>query len=144
MALLFFDSQAYPVFGPFSLGDGKEKLRQRIDQAFAEGGTALYDAVGRGYQDQQERARKDPRRIHAIVVMTDGRDENSRVLTLPQLQQALVKDEEGTGVKVFTIAYGEGADPKILAEIAEAGRGTTAAGSAQNIVQVYRDMASFF
>jgi len=144
VGLLFFDSQAYPVFGPYLLADGKEKLRQRIDGAFAKGGTALYDAVGRGYQDQQERARKDPRRIHALVVMTDGRDENSRLLTLNQLREALGKDEEGTGVKVFTIAYGEGADPKVLAEIAEAGRGTTAAGSAQNIVQVYRDMASFF
>jgi len=47
-------------------------------------------------------------------------------------------------VKVFTIAYGAGADPKVLAEMAEAGRGTTARGTSANIVQVYQDMASFF
>ena len=32
----------------------------------------------------------------------------------------------------------------VLAAIAEAGRGTTAWGTAANIVQVYQDMASFF
>jgi len=144
VGLLFFDSQAYPVFGPFTLGEGKEKLQKRIDQAFAKGGTALYDAVAQAYEGQRERARKDPRRIHALLVLTDGVDENSTRVTLPRLREILGRDEEGTGVKVFTIAYGSGADPKVLAEMAEAGRGTTARGTATNIVQVYQDMASFF
>ncbi|HUM13889.1 MAG TPA: VWA domain-containing protein [Myxococcaceae bacterium] len=144
VGLLFFDSQAYPVFGPFTLGEGKEKLQARVDQAFAKGGTALYDAVAQAYQLQKERARKDPRRIHALLVLTDGVDENSTRHTLPQLREILGHDEEGAGVKVFTIAYGAGADPKVLAEIAEAGRGTSARGTAANIVQVYQDMASFF
>ena len=144
VGLLFFDSQAYPVFGPFTLGEGKENLQKRIDQAFAKGGTALYDAVAQAYEGQRERARKDPRRIHALLVLTDGVDENSTRVTLPRLREILGRDEEGTGVKVFTIAYGSGADPKVLAEMAEAGRGTTARGTATNIVQVYQDMASFF
>jgi Ca-activated chloride channel family protein len=144
VGLLFFDSQAYPVVGPFTLGEGKEKLQGRIDQAFAKGGTALYDAVAQAYEAQQERARKDPRRIHALLVLTDGVDENSTRVSLAQLRELLGKDEEGSGVKVFTIAYGEGADPKVLAEMAEAGRGTTARGTSANIVQVYQDMASFF
>jgi len=144
VGLLFFDSQAYPVFGPLVLGAGKEKLQGRIDQAFAKGGTALYDAVVQAYEGQKERARRDPRRIHALLVLTDGVDENSTRYTLPQLRALLGKDEEGGGVKVFTIAYGAGADPKVLAEIAEAGRGSTARGTAANIVQVYQDMASFF
>ncbi len=144
VGLLFFDSQAYPVFGPFTLGEGREKLKARIDQAFAKGGTALYDAVAQAYLLQKERARKDPRRIHALLVLTDGVDENSTRYSLAQLREILGRDEEGTGVKVFTIAYGAGADPKVLAEIAEAGRGTSARGTAANIVQVYQDMASFF
>jgi Ca-activated chloride channel family protein len=144
VGLLFFDSQAYPVFGPFTLGEGKDKLQARIDQAFAKGGTALYDAVAQAYADQKERSRKDPRRIHALLVLTDGVDENSTRYTLAGLREILGHDEEGSGVKVFTIAYGEGADPRILAEMAEAGRGTTAKGTSANIVQVYQDMASFF
>ena len=144
VGLLFFDSQAYPVFGPFALGDGKEKLQTRIDAAFAKGGTALYDAVAQGYESQRERARRDPRRIHALLVLTDGVDENSTRYSLAKLRELLGRDEEGTGVKVFTIAYGTGADPKVLTEIAEAGRGTSARGTSAKIVQVYQDMASFF
>jgi Ca-activated chloride channel family protein len=144
VSLLFFDSQAYPLFGPFTLGEGKERLQARIDQAFAKGGTALYDAVALAYEGQRERARKDPRRIHALLVLTDGVDENSSRYTLAQLRNMLGGDEEGTGVKVFTIAYGALADPKVLTEMAEAGRGTTAKGTSANIVQVYQDMASFF
>src|SRR5262249_14414014 len=87
VGLLFFDSQAYPVFGPFALGEGKEKLQSRIDQAFAKGGTALYDAVAQAYAGQKDRARKDPRRIHALLVLTDGVDENSTKVTLAGLRE---------------------------------------------------------
>ena len=83
-------------------------------------------------------------RSHALLVLTDGVDENSSRYTLAHLRNMLGGDEEGTGVKVFTIAYGAGADPKVLTEMAEAGRGTTAKGTSANIVQVYQDMASFF
>ena len=51
---------------------------------------------------------------------------------------------EEAAVKIFTIAYGQGADPRILEQIAEAANGTSAKGSTDTIVQVYKDMASFF
>mgnify|MGYP007014285864 CR=1 FL=1 len=47
-------------------------------------------------------------------------------------------------MKVFTIAYGEQAGGEVLGRIAEAAQGTSAKGSVETIVQVYRDMASFF
>jgi Ca-activated chloride channel family protein len=47
-------------------------------------------------------------------------------------------------VKVFTIAYGQKAGSDVLARIAESAQGTSAKGSVETIVQVYRDMASFF
>jgi Ca-activated chloride channel family protein len=45
---------------------------------------------------------------------------------------------------VFTIAYGAAASGQILSQIAEAGEGSHSQGSVDNIVQVYRDIASFF
>ncbi len=47
-------------------------------------------------------------------------------------------------MKIFTIAYGDQADPTILAQIAEAAKGTSAKGRTATIVEVYRDMAAFF
>ena len=47
-------------------------------------------------------------------------------------------------VRVFTISYGQQTDARVLATIAEAGRGATASGSVDTIVSVFADMGSFF
>jgi len=139
--LLFFDHQLYPAVGPATIASGREEMLARIDGLIAEGGTALYDATAAAYDAALERARKDPSRIHALVVMTDGKDENSR-LPLDDLRARL--SGEAAPVKVFTIAYGSQADSRILEQIAEAAQGSSFKGTSSNIVQVYQDIASFF
>ena len=104
---------------------------------------ALYDAVARSFDTARARAATSPGRIHALVVMTDGKDEGSQ-LTLEALQQKLPRGEEGAPVKIFTIAYGAEAATAPLATIAELGDGSQVKGDVANIVQVYRDIASFF
>ncbi len=112
--------------------------------ARAAGGTALYAATESAYKVAQARARQNPGRIHAVMVMTDGNDESS-TMTLAQLKEELVSsDEQDAAVRVFTIAYGEGVEGRVLEQIAEVGKGSSAKGSVEDIVQVYRDMASFF
>ena len=140
--LMFFDGKVYPAFGPLKLGGGgRAQLQQRLDGVTADGGTALYEAVGTAYGLLRERAAKNPMRTHAIVVMTDGNDENSK-LTLPELKKQFPADE--SLIKVFTIAYGTDANPKALDEIAEAAKGSSVKGSVDTINQVYADMAAFF
>jgi Ca-activated chloride channel family protein len=73
--------------------------------------------------------------------MTDGNDEGSQ-LTFNELSKRF--GAEDSPVKVFTIAYGEQVDSRVLEQIAEAAKGSSAKGSPDTIVQVYRDMASFF
>jgi Ca-activated chloride channel family protein len=140
--LLFFDGTVYPAVGPVKLGaGGRAQLQQRLDGVTADGGTALYDAVSAAYTNLQGRAAKNPMRTHAIVVMTDGNDENSK-LSLPDLKKRFPADE--AAIKVFTIAYGAEANPKALEEIAEAAKGSSVKGSVETITQVYADMAAFF
>ena len=145
VTLLFFDNNVYPPIGPVALDvKGRADLAARIDGTIAAGGTALYGATGAAYKVARERAQKNPGRIHAVMVMTDGNDESS-TMTLAQLKQELVSsDEQDAAVRVFTIAYGEGVEGRVLEQIAEAGKGSSAKGSVEDIVQVYRDMASFF
>jgi Ca-activated chloride channel family protein len=139
--LQFFDHAIYPPFGPGALGGLRESLEYGLRSVQAGGGTALYDATSSAFNAARERARADPSRIHAVVVMTDGRDENSK-MSLTDLRRELM--QRGPDVKVFTIAYGDGADIGILGQIADAAQGTAVKGSAESIVQVYEDMASFF
>jgi Ca-activated chloride channel family protein len=142
-SLVFFDNNIYPTIGPLAIGAGRAELAGRLDGAMAGGGTALYDAVARSFDATRERLRAEPDRIHALVVMTDGKDEGSQ-LTLEELRGRLPRGEEGAPVKIFTIAYGAAAQAGPLSAIADAGDGSYSKGTPENIVQVYRDIASFF
>lgn len=143
VSLQFFDSTVLDAT-PVALlgGGGREQLSTIIQNSIASGGTALYDAVDAAYKEASQRAEKEPKRIHAVVVMTDGNDENS-TLQLQQLTQHFQSGEEGS-VRVFTIAYGSGADPKVLSQIAEQAGGATMTGDSKNIDALFRDMAAFF
>ena len=141
VTLLFFDSQVYPPIGPLKLTTDREQIAQRIDMTIADSGTALYDAIAQAYDLAQKRALTRKNQIHAVVVMTDGKDENSK-MDLATLKARFPREE--APVKVFTIAYGAQAESRILDEIAEAAKGSSAKGSVETIKDVYLDMASFF
>jgi Ca-activated chloride channel family protein len=143
VAIQFFDNQIYPLIGPLNVGEKKSDLSQRVAGVAAGGGTALYDAVSASYRELRGRADGDPDHIHALVVMTDGVDESSQ-MTLDELKRGFPHEEQEANVKVFTIAYGSAASGQVLAQIAEAGEGSSSEGTVQNIVQVYRDIAAFF
>lgn len=143
VTLLAFDNNLYPPLGPLRLGDRKAELAARIDGLFAGGGTALYDATARAVEQARAQARAQPQRNHAVLVMTDGVDESSR-LTLEALEQAIGAGEADQAVSVFAIAYGPSASMKVLGAIAEAARGTATAGNVKDIVQVFQDVAAFF
>jgi len=141
VTLVFFNDKVMPPIGPLQVGKARAGLIDRVDHTIAHGGTALYDAVAAAYDGAIGRARSAPGRIHAVVVMTDGRDESSRS-TLDQLNRRFTREEDP--LKVFAIAYGKSADDSVLGQIAEAAQGTSLRGTADSIVQVYQDMAAFF
>ena len=143
VTLLFFDSQVYPPFGPVKLGEKKAELLSRIDGTFAEGGTALYAAIASAYAEVEARTAKSPGRTHALVVMTDGKDESKSGPSLDEVKQR-VRAEGDQRVRVFTIGYGHQASSEILTDIAESAQGMAAKGDLKTIVQVYDEMAAFF
>ncbi len=145
-----FDHAVHPERGPVRLGDtgARTRIATEIDMTAADGGTALYDAIALAHERALVRAAKTPGSIHAVVVMTDGRDEGSRT-TLPALRERLRRaassDASGEApVKLFTIAYGSAAETKVLDEIAEAAGGWSGRGSVDTIREVYVEVASFF
>ncbi len=141
LTLVVFDNAVAPPAGPFAMATQRAQAKAYIQGLFASGGTALYDATRAAYDLALTRAKTERDRIHAVVVMTDGQDESSK-LPLEQLRGALTSEDRT--VRVFTIAYGSGADPRILDSIAEAGQGTSAKGSQANIVSVFQDIGAFF
>jgi Ca-activated chloride channel family protein len=84
-------------------------------------GTPLYDAIAAAYDEM--RARAEPGRINAIVVLSDGQDTDSTT-SLDSLIAKISRETREGGdeapVRIFPIAYGEGADTTALQRIAEA------------------------
>jgi Ca-activated chloride channel family protein len=142
VTLMFFDGTVYPPVGPLRLGPARAQIQQRFDAVTAGGGTALYDAIALAFDLASAHAKDKPQQIHAVMVMTDGKDEGSK-MSLSALEGRFPKEGEAQ-VKVFTIAYGAEAEGAILERIAEAAKGSSAKGSVDTIKDVYLDMASFF
>lgn len=145
LSLVLFDHTVpSKVDAPATLAEVRAAARSRLDGAFADGGTALYDAVHVAFVAASTAASTELGRNHAVVVLTDGKDENSTQTVDALTAEVTASGEIESSVRIFTIAYGDAADPAILARIAEAGRGGAFTGDPKNIAQVYRDLAAFF
>ncbi len=95
----------------------KEEAIAAIDQYVASGGTALYDALALGMERlQRVRGRR------ALVVMTDGRDENDAgtapgsVRPFPEIERLAFE----TDATIFAIGMGPNVDRRRLEALAEA------------------------
>ncbi|MEO7735464.1 MAG: VWA domain-containing protein [Kofleriaceae bacterium] len=141
VTLMFFDRTVYPPFGPVRLGAARAQLDSRIDGVSADGGTALYDATLAARDLLEARRKASSHHIRAVVVMTDGADTDS-----DHKLAATVRGLHGEagGISVFTIGYGDQPNQDALEAIAKAGAGSFSKGDVDTIIQIFRDLASFF
>ncbi len=103
------------------IGPAREQMRSRISQLVPTNGTPLYTAALQSFRDME--AALDPARINAVVLLTDGRNEDPRNEDLRSLLTELRSGTEGqlvSPVRIFPIAYGADADLDTLKRIAEA------------------------
>lgn len=119
---------------------GRVQMTGLIDNMQAEGYTALLDAVWEAHQDLQ--TVNDQEAINAIVVMTDGQ-ENDSVYGMNDLQRAF-QDEQQVPVVVFTIAFGEDADDGLLQELARIGNGQFRRADETDIEELYQIISTYF
>jgi Ca-activated chloride channel homolog len=111
-----------------------------IDSMEALGGTALIDAVYNAVVDLQ--AQNDTEAINAIVVMTDGQ-ENESYYWLDDLSN-LVQSRSSPPLVIFTIAFGNDADESMLRSIAELGNGQFRRADETDIEELYRLISTYF
>ena len=143
VSLIRFSGSVDPATGFVPMDTlGKDALRQRVSGLYPDGGTALYDAIAQAWQ--VARGNEDPKRISAVVVLTDGED-TIHPDRLPQLMASIGGDvERQAQVRIFTIACGAEANAKILGDIAKGTGAKTYQGEGQDIIRVFRDIATFF
>jgi Ca-activated chloride channel family protein len=119
---------------------GRRELVSLIGGMEADGETALIDAVWAAYNGLQRAG--DTEAINAVVVMTDGRENNS-LLTASDLQQRF-EQQRAVPVVVFTIAFGGDADENLLQTIARIGNGQFRRADQTDIEELYKIISTYF
>jgi len=105
--------------GPISAQ--RELIASKIRSLIPTQGTPLYTVAGDSYTGLRDNY--DPKRINAVVLLTDGKNEDPRNTDVEKLLTTLRAGSEGqsaTPVRIFPIAYGKDADLSVLRRIAEA------------------------
>jgi Ca-activated chloride channel family protein len=123
-----------------ALGTSRKSSSSAIESLFSGGQTALYDSVSQAYAHLQQRPADH---IRALVVLTDGEDNESKE-SFADLLKGIHADAESHTIRIFTIAYGKDAERKQLQQIADATQGKAYDGTPANIVEVFRDISTFF
>jgi Ca-activated chloride channel family protein len=105
----------------------------------AAGNTALIDGVWEAYTTLQGLEATDA--INAIVVMTDGQENNSahRMSELRHRWQT-----GGRSVVIFTIAFGSNADEEVLRTMAEIGGGQFRRADETDLEELYKIISTYF
>jgi Ca-activated chloride channel family protein len=142
VGLVTFSSQVNNIIPLGSLSSNRVALNNEIQNMEAGGDTALLDAVWAAYARLQDL--NDGERINAIVAMTDGRENNSRVW-LDDLVAAIEKGNEmGIPVVIFSVAYGDDADYGTLGALADASNGQVRQGDPTTIRDLYKLLSTYF
>lgn len=135
-----FNSTIFELVPSGRAGDVKEELATSVSNLFAQGGTALFDAVCNAVTNINEQKAVDlaaeERRLYGVVVLSDGDDTMSR-LSENDMFNCLPTGEDVEGIKVFTIAYGEDADVELLKRIANRTNGVMYEGDPESLQDVY-------
>ncbi len=138
------------VVPPGRIGDIREELRTEIDAQFPRAATPLYEVTQDSFTEAVESY--DPERINAVVVLTDGRNEDGDTSDdrqqLDELLSELGRSTSGelaTPVRIFPIAYGGDADLDTLTQIAEATNSNAYdASDPESITKVFTAVVSNF
>jgi Ca-activated chloride channel family protein len=141
-SFLPFSSELHWAQQDAAVKDERQRLTEQIDSLFAAGGTALYDSIDAAYQHVAA-GRSADAKIQAVVVLTDGEDTESK-MKLGELMERIKYNSETRAIHVFTIAYGRDARKDILRQIADATQAKFYEGDPKSIVEVFRDISTFF
>lgn len=141
LGLVEFNSNVTHIIELDTLAKNRAALNREVDSLQANGNTAFLDGVRTAYRRLQQTG--DPDRINAIVAMTDGRENASRV-TLQQLTDEVRAGNQKVPVIIFSVAYGSDADIKFLETLSNASGGQVRTGTPETIRELYKILSSYF
>lgn len=143
--VLGFGSGGVIELGGGRAGDVAEDLSRKLNGIYASGGTPLYDSICQAVslidKLKTENDAVGEKRLYGIVLLSDGDDTSSQI-TENQMFGCLPSGEDVTGVKIFTIAYGEDANADLMLRIANRTNGKQFTGKPEDIENIYNAISA--
>jgi len=118
---------------------GEQRLAEALaaTEAIPDGGTGLYDTTLQAVRTMQKGW--DPRRVNAVLILSDGMNDDENSITLPDLLTTLKKEQDPRRpVPAISIAFGPDSDVDALTQI------STATGGSTYLSQDPRDIGEIF
>jgi len=142
VGLIEFSSEVEETVPLAELGQNRVALQDAIEDMRASGETSLLDAVELAHYRLQQLGDSD--RINAIVVMTDGLENDSRI-SMRTLERELQEgSQEGVSVVIFCVAFGRDADYDTLNRLADVTGGQVREGDVTSIQELYKILSTYF
>ena len=132
------------------IAEQREQLQIEINALLPTNGTPLYDTAKQSMETMI--ASYDPTLINAVVLLTDGRnedgqtgDDSRQLADMLKFLQEQTQGENATPVRLFTIGYGADADLNVLKQMSEASSGAAYnASDPKTINRVFTQVVSNF
>ncbi|MCA9955519.1 MAG: VWA domain-containing protein, partial [Anaerolineales bacterium] len=146
VGLSIFSDNANELTPITRVGDVSEGLAPRVAGLIAGGNTALYEAVCEAVEaataQQAEDLAAGENRLYGIILLSDGEDTVGNITENQMFATCLPNNAEADGVKVFPIAFGEGADQDVLSRIANVTGGRLFTADPASISNVYLSISA--
>ena len=146
VGLMIFSDIVNILQEPERVGNVVEGLSQRVSGLLANGNTALYGSVCDAAKAIEKMQFADEEngetRLYGIVLLSDGEDTIGRPTENQMFATCLPANAEADGVKIFPIAFGEGADTDVLTRIANVTGGRMFSADLASISSVYRSISA--
>lgn len=144
--VMLFDDSVDVMQSLTRAGSVAEVLIGRLDSIKAGNSTALYKAVCQAKEVAEDAKEHDlengERRLYGVVLLSDGKNTEVGIDRMTMYDSCLPQSESADVVKIFTIAYGDGADEQLLEEIAKRTYGRAFIADPDNIDEVYLAVAA--
>lgn len=146
VGMIVFNDKISLLQVPERAGDVIEDLALRVSGLIADGATNLYGAVCSANELmaklQAEDQAKNDNRLYGIILLSDGEDTSQALTENQMFTRCLPTQAEANGIKIFPIAFGEGADQAVLSRIASVTAGQLFSADPSSISNIYLSISA--
>jgi len=141
VGVILFSRQVRFLSPPKRVSEVIETLPSRIETVLARGDTALHQAVCESVDYLNKLREEDlaagENRLYGIALLSDGDDTVGTPSENKMFATCLPNHAEADGIKIFPIAFGEGANTKVLKRIADVTAGNLFIAKPESIEAIY-------